>query len=167
MACHDDQDCNGYSVDTSKDGCYLSRCNMFYDVSCSTCYAASKRYPMTDPYCPTDAPSSSTETTTQNSEEKSTLPTYNEMEAWCPCMCRNELITIVELMEMRRKELLVDKSKLSATLRKRTCASDSRTSSTAIGLVSVIILIACGSMLIGSDVSFVLLMCYRKCNKLF
>lgn len=165
QACHDDQFCNGFSVDTLTNGCYLSRCNMSHDVSCSTCYAASKRYPVTDPYCPT--PGSSTEKTTQNSEDKSTLPTDNKMEGWCPCMCKNESITIVELMKMRRKELLVEKSKLSATIRKRTCATDSRTSSTVIGMVSVIILIACGSMLIGSDVRSVLHLCYRKCNKLF
>lgn len=152
-------------MDTSENGCYLSRCNMFYDVSCSTCYAASKRYPMTHPYCPT--PGLLTVETTQNSTDKSTLPTDNKMEASCFCLCKTEFINIVELIEQRRKELLVDKSKLSANVRKHTCATDSRTSSTAIGLVSVIILIACGSMLIGSDVSFVLQLCYHKCNKLF
>lgn len=109
QACHDDQFCNGYSVDTSKNGCYLSRCNMFYDVPCSTCYFASKRYPTTNPYCPT--PGSSTENTTQNSEKNSTLSTDNKMEAWCPCMCKNEFKTIVVLMEKRRKKLLVEKSK--------------------------------------------------------
>lgn len=165
QACHDDQFCNGYSVDTLTNGCYLSRCNMFYDVPCSTCSAGSKIYPTTNPYCPT--PGSSTEKTTQNSEKNGTRSTDNKMEAWCPCMCKNESITIVELMKMRRKELLVEKSKLSATIRKRTCATDSRTSSTVIGMVSVIILIACGSMIIGSDVRSVLHLCYRKCNKLF
>lgn len=152
-------------MDISKNGCYLSKCNMFYYVSCSTCFAASKRYPMTDPYCPT--PGSSTVETTQNNADKSTLPIDNKMETSCPCMCKNEFINIVELIEKKKKELLVDKSKLSANVRKRTCATDSRTSSTAIGLVSVIILIACGSMLIGSDVSFMLQLCYRKCDKLF
>lgn len=138
---------------------------MFNDVPCSTCSAGSKRYPTTNPYCPT--PGSSTEKTTQNSEKNSTLSTDNKMEAWCPCLCKNEFKTVVVLMEKRRNELLVDKSKLSATIRKRTCATDSRTSSTVIGMVSVIILIACGSMLIGSDVRSVLYLCFRKCNKLF
>lgn len=145
---------------------------MFLDVSCSSCYAASRRRPTAYLHCPANEPASTTTTletlleTTQNSDDKDTLLADNKTVAICPCTCKTDFISILKLIEKRRKELIVNKSKLSANVRKRTCATDSRTSSTAIGLVSIIILIACGSMLIYSDVSSVLKLCYRKCNKL-
>lgn len=173
-ACVYDHNCNGYSVDFSKNGCFLSKCNMFHDVSCSSCSAASRTRPTAYLHCPTNAPGSTTTTTletlletTENSDDKGTLLADNKTEAMCPCMCKTDFISILKLMEKRRKELMVDKSKLSANVRKRTCSTDSRTSSTVIGLASVIILIACGSMLICSDVSSVLELSYRTCKKLF
>lgn len=51
--CDNDTTCNGYSIDYSNNGCFLSSCNLYTDVpTCSTCLFASKKNLSSFPSCP-------------------------------------------------------------------------------------------------------------------
>ena len=74
-SCCRDPDCNGYSIDTSNNGCYLSNCD-YYDVvpSCSTCKFASKLSPISTVICPPETTTSNDSATTTPGADTSSEP---------------------------------------------------------------------------------------------
>lgn len=224
--------CNAYSIDTSHDGCFLSRCNIFIDVpSCSTCLFASKDIPLSVVLCPmtstmsqplsmtqstttslsatTTDPTTMSETTaitqyttskestrlTQSTSAASSLiskTTNNTTDViakttnyttdviakttnyttelnmkdtavgntTCVCICRYVNQTLAESIERRKKELVLNKTKLSRAIRKLTSVSDFRKSVEIIGTVAIVVLVLFGFFLLCTDIcsiiSFVL-----------
>lgn len=82
--CDNDELCNGYSIDTSNNHCFLSNCDVFIDVpECSTCYFASKKTPLSAPSCSPTTDVQTTTTTPQSTimiqtttlTESTTIPT--------------------------------------------------------------------------------------------
>lgn len=226
--------CNAYSIDTSNDGCFLSRCNIFIDVpSCSTCLFASKDIPLSVVLCPmtstmvqhssmtqsittslseattTTDPTTMPETTaltqyttskestrlTQSTSAASSLITKTTNNTTdiiakttnyttdgiakttnyttelnmkdtavgnttCVCICRYVNQTLAESIETRKKELVLNKTKLSRAIRKLTSVSDFRKSVEIIGTVAIVVLVLFGFLLLCTDIcsimSFVL-----------
>ncbi|KAK6173447.1 hypothetical protein SNE40_016894 [Patella caerulea] len=73
----------------------------------------------------------------------------------CPCRCRDSMINISETsarIASIKKELYVDKRTVSATIRKKISAADSRPSSSAIGIVGVVFIITGLGMVILLDI---------------
>lgn len=215
--------CNAYSIDTSYDGCFLSRCNIFIDVpSCSTCLFASKDIPLSVVLChmtstmpqhtsmtqsttaslsetttttdPTTMPKTTAFTQYTTSKESTRLTqstssasslitktTNNTTDAiakttnyttelnmkdtavgntTCVCICRYVNQTLAESIESRKKELVLNKTKLSRAIRKLTSVSDFRKSVEIIGTVAIVVLVLFGFLLLCTDIcsimSFVL-----------
>lgn len=161
--CDGDRACNGYSIDESNNGCFLSSCNIYIEVpSCSTCKFASKQKPTSDVSCSqaSDLPPSATMT----GIDVTNLPTHNVS---CVCVCKDVNQTIEESIERRRNELFLNKTKLSSVVRKLTSAQDYRMSSKVIGTISTIILVLFGMLFFCADIFSVLSLFFRKCLIIF
>ena len=73
--CSMDSNCNGYSTDTSNNGCHLSRCDDFNDaLYCSSCYFASKSPPSRTVICPLETTTSDDSATTTPGADTSSEP---------------------------------------------------------------------------------------------
>uniref|UniRef100_K1QQF6 Uncharacterized protein n=1 Tax=Magallana gigas TaxID=29159 RepID=K1QQF6_MAGGI len=106
-----------------------------------------------------------TSTTTQISESQTTTPVWNvdemtsskEQSCLCPCSRTKNQVFIENEVELRikvdklKKELYVNKSLLSSSIRKRTSAVDPRPSASIVGgtLSIVIIAIVIGLIILG------------------
>ncbi|XP_078330849.1 uncharacterized protein LOC144624764 [Crassostrea virginica] len=74
-SCSSDPNCNGYSIDTSNNGCYLSKCNSYDDVpSCSSCLFASKSSPTSIVVCTPETSTSDDSATTTPGADTSSEP---------------------------------------------------------------------------------------------
>lgn len=91
---------------------------------------------------------------------KATNDTTAINDTTCVCVCKYVNQTLDESIERRRKELIINKTRLSSTIRRLTSASDYRMSVEVVGTVAIIALILFGLFLFCSDVcsimSFVL-----------
>lgn len=147
-----DSSCSGYSIDFSDDRCFLSRFNIYINApSCSTCYFAGKEHMSSIVLCPITSsipqsttniqgitillsatkPESFTKTTNYTTDlDKEDIAIGNKS---CVCVCKYINQTLDELIGRRRKELVLNKTRLSSTVRKLTSASDYRTSVEVIG----------------------------------
>lgn len=165
--CDSDSLCNGYSVDTSNNSCFLSNCDVFIDVpGCSTCYFASKKNPTSSISCSATTLTESTTfqattsgiqpTTEQNPTTTLTMAvtTQNVIanNTLCFCICKNSNQTLKESIEKRRKDLSVNKTQISSFIRKLTSAQDDRKMSEVIGIIAIIILVLFGLVLCCVDV---------------
>lgn len=178
--CLNDVLCNGYSIDTSNNGCFLSRCTNHTSVSkCSTCYFASKKTTTSTDIClqsSTTAPETTTlametatltETTTTMTTMSTGLPVINNVTQFiinntvCYCICGEVNQTLQESIEKRRAKLSINKPELSSNTRKLYSVSDYRMSSKVIGIVAIIILVVAGMLIILADISSVISM-YSK-----
>lgn len=78
----------------------------------------------------------------------------------CVCICRYVNQTLAESIERRKKELVLNKTKLSRAIRKLTSVSDFRKSVEIIGTVAIVVLVLFGFFLLCTDIcsimSFVL-----------
>ena len=72
-SCCSDPNCNGYSIDESNDGCYLSKCDSCI-LSCSTCKFARKLVPTSTVICPPETTTSDDSATTTPGAETSSEP---------------------------------------------------------------------------------------------
>ncbi|CAE1243980.1 unnamed protein product [Acanthosepion pharaonis] len=87
------------------------------------------------------------------------VPTSSESpnKKLCPCKCRRRSPLTEEELESTivslRKELSVNKSTLSRTIRSKTSAPDNRTSATSMGMAGIVILVSCVVFLVASDFS--------------
>lgn len=150
--CAKDSSCNGYFIDSSNDLCFLSRCNTYIDApSCSACFFAGKEHPSSVEVCPltSSMPQSTTKIqSTTISLSATILESFTKTTNYttdldkediaignksCVCVCKYINQTLDELIGRRRKELVLNKTRLSSTVRKLTSASDYRTSVEVIG----------------------------------
>lgn len=142
--CDDDPACNGYSMDTSRSICSLSRCNTFINVTgCQWCTFSNKLTPSSSVNC-------------------LQVPELPPSIAPCVCVCKDVNQTTEEAIERRRNELFLNKTKLSSTIRKLISAEDYRTSSKIIGTVSVIILVLLGMLIFCADICSVFIFFFKK-----
>lgn len=138
-----DSSCSGYSIDFSDDRCFLSRFNIYNNApSCSTCYFAGKEHMSSIVLCPI---TSSIPQSTTNIQGITILLSATKPESFtktinyttdldkediaigntsCVCVCKYVNQTLDESIERRRKELVLNKTRLSAAIRKLTSASD-------------------------------------------
>lgn len=189
--CLNDVLCNGYSIDLSNYGCFLSRCTNYTSVpNCSSCLFASKKLTQSTDYCFSAStttpvttavqtePVTSTETvnhtetiTTMTSAASSGLPVTNDVTQFlinntmCFCVCRETNQTLQESIEKRRNKLSINKPELSSNLRKLYSVSDYRMSSKVIGSVALIILVLAGILIILADISSVISIYSKTKNK--
>lgn len=70
----------------------------------------------------------------------------------CVCVCKYVNQTLDESIESRRKELVLNKTRLSAAIRKLTSASDYRTSVEVIGTGATIGLVLFGLIFFCADI---------------
>lgn len=251
LQCDNETSCNGYSIDESTNSCFLSRCNEYIIVTCSSCFFAKKKSeiiscppvtsltttkPLTCVTTTNESTSTVTESTTgtkhftkeitsgipqlgESSEytiyrttqsqptatsdsatkaqptatserptkshptataertavaqptttsertavEQPTSPTaisisednalnITVLGTLCTCVCKHATPELKESMEVRRKELDVSKLGLSSEVRKRTSASDSRTSSYITGALAITIMLAVFMLFLCSDI---------------
>lgn len=82
--------------------------------------------------------------------------------ALCVCVCKDVNQTLEKSIEKRKRELILNKTKLSAYLRKRTSIPDNRKTSRVVGIVAVIIVVMYGLLFFGSDIWTLLAMCHSK-----
>lgn len=164
--CDSDSLCNGYSMDTSNNSCFLSNCDVFIDFpGCSTCYFASKKNPTSSISCsaPTLTESTTFQATTSGiqptTEQNPTtltmaVTTQNVITSstFCFCICKNSNQTLKESVEERRKDLSVNKTQISSFIRKLTSAQDDRKMSEVIGIIAIIILVLFGLFLCCVDI---------------
>lgn len=189
--CDKDVLCNGYSIDNSNNGCFLSRCTTPTSVpTCPTCYSASKNPASSTEVCPpgstmpTPKVSSadtmaSTETvtfteinpTTLTSTMSSVKPVTNDVtqifinNANCNCVCVKANQTLQESIEKRRTKLTVNKPELSSSIRKLYSVPDHRTSSKVIGSVAVVTFVVFGMLLVIADLSSLLSLYSKRKSK--
>ena len=192
--CNSDPDCNGYSIDTSNNGCYLSKCDS-YVSSCSKCYFASKSSPSSTVICPPETTTSDDSATTKpgadTSSEPATIvysqptnssPDYSQptnpspdnstsgskqitSNVTCVCVCEDVNITLQESIDKRKKELIINKKELSSSIRKLTSAEDSRVSSKNIGVMGILVMTVFGLLSLCTDIFSVLRYFCRKVSK--
>jgi hypothetical protein len=79
----------------------------------------------------------------------------------CICVCRQNNHTLEETMELRKRELLEEKTKLSSTVRKLTSAPDVRESSAVMGKLGVALIITTAGLLTLVDICSVSLFIYN------
>lgn len=134
-----DSSCSGYSIDFSDDRCFLSRFNIYNNApSCSTCYFAGKEHMSSIVLCPI---TSSIPQSTTNIQGITILLSATKPESInyttdldkediaigntsCVCVCKYLNQTLDESIERRRKELVLNKTRLSAAIKKLTFVSD-------------------------------------------
>lgn len=75
----------------------------------------------------------------------------------CVCFCKYKNQTLEESVETRRRELTLNKTKLSSTVRRLTSAADHRVTSRVIGTVAIIILTVCGMVFFCADMYSVII----------
>lgn len=185
--CDNDTTCNGYSIDYSNNGCFLSSCNLYTDVpTCSTCLFASKKNLSSFPSCPSYTDLTAFTTTSQSTiltysttmtVSNTFLPTTNHPtilktggtaqdmivnSTLCVCVCNYVNQTVEESTERRRKELTVNKTQISSFIRKLTSATDDRKVSELIGTVAIIIMVIFGLIIACADICSVLSMRFSK-----
>jgi hypothetical protein len=85
----------------------------------------------------------------------------------CTCICRHNNHTLEETMELRKRELLVEKTKLSSTVRKLTSAPDVRESSAVMGKLGIAIIVTVAGLLTFVDICSVSLFIYNVLRKQF
>lgn len=159
--CDQDIYCNGYSTDSSNNSCFLSRCNSFIKVpGCSTCFFSSKKGPLSSVLCSPD-------TTTIDLTTKMTVTispvttatdkvTHTINNTFCTCVCKFVNQTLHESIDNRRKDLILNKTKLTSTVRKLSSAQDFRMSSEVIGVVAIIVLVMIGVVCFCVDVGYLM-----------
>lgn len=158
-----DSSCSGYSIDFSDDRCFLSRFNIYNNApSCSTCYFAGKEHMSSIVLCPI---TSSIPQSTTNIQGITILLSATKPESFtktinyttdldkediaigntsCVCVCKYLNQTLDESIERRRKELVLNKTRLSAAIKKLTFVSDYIMSVEVVGTVAIIGLVLCG-----------------------
>lgn len=197
--------CNGYAVDISNDGCFLSSCDTFIDVlGCSTCLFAKKEVPLSVMLCSQSSTVPLSNTLTQGTttslsvttEDRTTMPDTTNMtqfttlkdstslmqysiatsslitkatndttainDTTCVCVCKYVNQTLDESIERRRKELIINKTRLSSTIRKLTSAPDYRKSVEVIGTLAIVVLVVLGLFLFCSDVCSIMSFVWLK-----
>lgn len=89
--------------------------------------------------------------------------TYNKVNnALCVCVCKLVNQTLEESIKKRRNELILNRTKLSSYMRKRTSAQDNRKTSRIVGIVAAIILVMYGVLFFCADIWTLLAMCHSK-----
>ena len=175
--CSSDPNCNGYSIDTSNGGCFLSKCNSYDDVpSCMSCYFASKLSPTSTVVCPPETITSDDSATTTPGADTSSEPattvfsqptnpsldhstsgsTQITSNVTCVCVCEDVNITLQESIDKRKKDLVLNKKELLSSIRKLTSAEDSRVSSRNIGVMGILVMTVFGLLSLSTDIFSVL-----------
>lgn len=166
-----DSSCSGYSIDFSDDRCFLSRFNIYINAqSCSTCYFAGKEHMSSIVLCPI---TSSIPQSTTNIQGITILLSATKPESFtktinyttdldkediaigntsCVCVCKYLNQTLDESIERRRKELVLNKTRLSAAIKKLTFVSDYIMSVEVVGTVAIIGLVLCGLIFFCADI---------------
>lgn len=166
-----DSSCSGYSIDFSDDRCFLSRFNIYINApSCSTCYFAGKEHTSSIVLCPitSSIPQSTTNirgitillSATKPESFTKTINYTTDLDkediaignTSCVCVCKYVNQTLNELIGRRRKELVLNKTRLPSTVRKLTPASDYRTSVEVIGTGATIGLVLFGLKFFCADI---------------
>lgn len=89
--------------------------------------------------------------------------TYNKVNnALCVCVCKLVNQTLEESIKKRRNELILNRTKLSSYMRKRTSAQDNRKTSRIVGIVAAIILVMYGVLFFCANIWTLLAMCHSK-----
>lgn len=163
--CDKDVLCNGYSIDTSNSGCFLSKCTTPTSVpTCPTCLFASKNPTSSEDVCPPVLPTTTMTTTTPMiiTTPTASLHVANDVtpiiinNTICYCVCTEVNQTLQESIDKRRTKLSINKPELSSNIRKLYSVPDYRMSSKVIGSVAIIVLVVAGMLLIVADLSSVL-----------
>lgn len=95
---------------------------------------------------------------------KTTNDTTATNDTSCVCVCKYVNLTLDESIERRRKELIMNKTRLSSTIRKLTSAPDYRKSVEVIGTLAIVVLVVLGLFLFCSDVcSIMSFVWFKKC----
>lgn len=168
--CDQDIYCNGYSTDSSENLCFLSQCNINIKVpGCSTCSFWSKKNPSSSVLCFPDTTTidmtTKTALTTSTFTDKVTH-TIDTNNTFCTCVCKFVNQTLQESIDNRRKDLILNKTKLASSIRKLSSAQDFRMSSEVIGVVAIIVLVMFGVLCFCVDVGFMMsLVLSIKSNK--
>lgn len=168
--CDQDMYCNGYSTDSSENLCFLSQCNINIKVpGCSTCSFWSKKNPSSSVLCFPDT--TTIDMTTKTALTTSTVTdeityTIDTNNTFCTCVCKFVNQTLQESIDNRRKDLILNKTKLASSIRKLSSAQDFRMSSEVIGVVAIIVLVMFGVLCFCVDVGFMMsLVLSIKSNK--
>lgn len=158
--CDQDIYCNGYSTDSSENSCFLSQCNINIKVpGCSTCSFWSKKSPSSSVLCFPDTTTidmttkTALTTSTVTAEITHTIDTNN---TFCTCVCKFVNQTLQESIDNRRKDLILNKTKLASSIRKLSSAQDFRMSSEVIGVVAIIVLVMFGVLCFCVDVGYMM-----------
>lgn len=161
--CDQDIYCNGYSTDGSEKSCFLSRCNSYAKVpGCSKCSFSSKKGPLSSVVCSPDT--TTIDMTTKMAITASTVTTatndvtytINTNNTFCTCVCKFVNQTLHESIDNRRKDLILNKTKLASTIRKLSFAQDFRMSSEVIGVVAIFVLVMIGVLCLCVDVGYLM-----------
>lgn len=168
--CEKDPRCNGYSFDENMWTCSLSRCNnmnqsIIESMSIGSDFY-SKKIPTIHLSCvPVTTADTTLKSTTLTSLNSGSIDdaTQNKVNiALCVCVCKYVNQTMETSIRERRKELTLDKIKLSSYMRKHTSARDSRKTSRVFGFMAVIILVMYGVLFFCTDIWTLLAMCHSK-----
>lgn len=82
--------------------------------------------------------------------------------ALCVCVCKLVIQTLKESIEKRRNELILNRTKLSSYMRKRTSARDNRKTSRIFSIMASIMLVMYGVLFFCTDIWTLLAMCRSK-----
>lgn len=168
--CDRDPRCNGYAFDDDMGTCSLSRCNTINQSITDSMSIGSDFYGKEIPTIHLSCAPVTTDDTTLKFTTPTSLnsvsindATQNKVNiALCVCVCKYVNQTMETSIRERRRELTLDKTKLSSYMRKHTSARDSRTTSRVFGFMAVIILVMYGVLFFCNDIWTLFAMCHSK-----